>query len=50
MRSVAKSQPGPPLPWQIGFFLSYVIPAVIGSYIIFAVMITVFVRRGVIQL
>jgi|LauGreDrversion2_5_1035112.scaffolds.fasta_scaffold343116_1 hypothetical protein len=38
---------GPP---QLATYLAYVIPAVIGSYVIFSIMITLFVRRGIIQL
>ena len=38
---------GPP---QLANYLAYVIPAVIGSYIIFSMMITLFIRRGIIQL
>ena len=34
---------------QIGLFLSYVVPAVIGSYIIFLVLLVVYFRRGIMQ-
>lgn len=34
---------------QLPMFLSYVIPAVVGSYIIFIVLLVVYFRRGIMQ-